>query len=85
MNRKKRRNAFIGCSRCGERVRTTKAHAWNVIMKQGRPVGALCSNCQTPEENAEAEINEATIDYGRAKINAFGQLTAPAKSGADDD
>lgn len=50
-------------------------------MKAGRPVGHICPNCQTPEENAEAEINDATTDYSRAKLNAFGQMFAPAKVG----
>lgn len=25
----------------------------------------ICPSCQTPEENAEAVINEATIDYSQ--------------------
>lgn len=85
MNRTSRRSIKVTCSRCGERVLSAKAAGWNVTMKAGRPVGHICPNCQTPEEDAEAKINDATIDYGRARLNAFGQMFAPAKLGDDDD
>lgn len=51
----------IRCDRCRRRYR---GHGeWNVIGRQGAIVGLLCPSCQTPEENAEAEINAATLDY----------------------
>lgn len=85
MNREARRSIKVTCSRCGERALSSKAAGWNVTVKAGRPVGHICPNCQTPEENAEAEINHATIDYNRAKLNAVGQMSAPAKLGDDDE
>lgn len=34
-------------------------------MKGGVVISVLCPTCQTPEENAEAEINLATLTYSR--------------------
>ncbi|GMA33525.1 hypothetical protein [Litorihabitans aurantiacus] len=51
------------CMRCRRRYR---GHGeWNLQYDLGREVGVLCPDCQTPEENAEAVINEATIDYAK--------------------
>jgi hypothetical protein len=50
-----------------------------MVLSRGVITGYLCPACQTPEENAEAEINFATLDYfvdssgrvgGRPKITA---------------
>jgi transcription elongation factor Elf1 len=50
------------CSRCGSfSLRTIER--WNAIYKAGVLVGVLCPDCQTVEENLEAEINFATTDY----------------------
>lgn len=62
------------CMRCGRRNRMQPG--WNVVMKGGKPVGLLCPDCQTPEENAEAEINMATTTYSR---DAFGRIIGAAK------
>ncbi|AZI62765.1 hypothetical protein RQN9TF_17980 [Rhodococcus qingshengii] len=51
------------CTRCRRRMRAMDG--WNVTMRGGIPVELLCPTCQTPEENAEAVINEATLVYGR--------------------
>ena len=51
------------CERCSRRYRG--AGDWNMNVRSGVVVGLLCPGCQTPEENAEAEINLATIDYGQ--------------------
>ena len=32
-------------------------------LRGGARVGVHCPDCQTPEENAEAAINEATLEY----------------------
>lgn len=70
----------ITCSRCGRISRATKAKQWNVTMQQGRLIGYLCPDCQTPEENAEAEINDSITRYG---MNAFGQVIGfPKMEGA---
>lgn len=36
---------------------------WNVVVELGVITGLLCTDCQTVEENAEAAVNEATLDY----------------------
>jgi hypothetical protein len=36
---------------------------WNYTTKAGVIVGYLCPGCQSPEQNAEAEINEVTRQY----------------------
>ena len=38
-------------------------HDWNVIVEFGIVTGLLCPDCQTAEENLEAEVNHATFDY----------------------
>ncbi|MDQ6854726.1 MAG: hypothetical protein M3046_13715 [Actinomycetota bacterium] len=53
---------------------------WSQRADKGRLTDEyMCPDCQTPEENAEAEINEATLDYRRGKIDARGRMTAPPK------
>jgi transcription elongation factor Elf1 len=52
------------CSRCGHQARSLAAMAdWNVIGERGYIIGLICGDCQTAEENAEAAIHEATLDY----------------------
>ena len=68
-------NKVIECDRCGRRTRN---HAgWNAIFEQGRIVGHLCPNCQTPEENAEAAVNEATLAYSRGDDGVFRAESIP--------
>jgi hypothetical protein len=75
-NRRKQRRVPLSkmkiiCRRCGRRA--TKAeigspdNAWNVTLRDGAIVaeGFNCPDCQTPEENAEAEIRFDTLDYVR--------------------
>ena len=45
-------------------------------MKAGLVVGVLCARCQTPEENAEAEINLATLEYD---VDAAGRVIGRPK------
>ena len=45
-------------------------------------LSALCPTCQTPAENAEATINEATLDY---EVDAHGVSRARPKGGEPDD
>ena len=52
---------------------------WNATVKRGVVVGSLCPNYQTPEENAEAVVNEATTVYGR---DAQGRFTGRPKADA---
>lgn len=62
------------CARCEKKYRGRGD--WNATMRSGRIVGLLCPSCQTPEENAEAAINEATLDYA---IDPLGRSVARPK------
>ncbi|MFC9769332.1 hypothetical protein [Rhodococcus jostii] len=50
----------IRCSRCRRRWRG--AANWNITLDFGVPTEIICPDCQTPDEHAEAEINEATTE-----------------------
>lgn len=65
----------IRCFRCDRRCRNDRGD-WNVEFKNGVPVAVICPTCQTPEENAEAEIRYATLDYG---VDATGRAIARPK------
>lgn len=65
---------IIRCDRCNRRCRNMQG--WNATTKSGAIVGCLCPGCQTPEENAEAEIKQATLDYCR---DAQGRVWAKPK------
>jgi hypothetical protein len=71
-------SAAIKCGRCSRRFRGSGE--WNLTMRQGLVVGVLCPGCQTPEENTEAAINEATLEYG---TNSDGRLVARPRVGGD--
>lgn len=73
-----RGHRVIRCDRCRRRNRNPSVAAgWNATLRQGVIVGYLCPGCQTPEENAEAEVNEATTDY--LGTDSFGQIIGAAK------
>jgi len=67
----------IKCDRCQRRYRGQAD--WNATFKQGKITGYLCPDCQSPDMNAEAVINEATIDYKRGYHDPDGRLHAPLK------
>jgi hypothetical protein len=67
----------LRCDQCGRRYRGRGD--WNVTVRAGVIVGALCPRCQTPEENAEAVIHESTLDYGE---DGHGRLTGRPKGSA---
>ncbi len=70
----------IRCARCRRRYRNPHENdGWNATVKRGVVIGYLCPDCQTPEENAEAAINEATTNYS---TDAFGRYVGTSK--ADD-
>lgn len=67
----------IRCDRCRRRLRNLSVDTtWNVVLDQGHIEGYICPNCQTLEENTEAEINEATLDYV-GRIPGLGFLAVP--------
>ena len=72
------RRVKVQCLRCRRSVssRIAAETGWNTTVKQGVIVGYLCPACQTPEENAEAEINLATTKYG---VDAFGRMIGSPK------
>jgi hypothetical protein len=49
------------CRRCDRKYKGRGE--WNAVFRRGVYVGLLCPDCQTPEENAEAAINQATLEY----------------------
>lgn len=68
------------CKRCARRLRG-RGDGWNVAFRDGRPLHLVCPTCQTSAENAEAEINAATLTYGQL---ADGTTVAWPKAGGDD-
>lgn len=59
--------AIIRCSQCDRRMRReveADGQQWNAVYRLGYVVGHLCPQCQTPEENAEAEVNAALSSSG---------------------
>lgn len=66
---------MIKCDRCGRRYRGSGD--WNFMLQSGYVIGTICPTCQTPEENAEAVINEATTDY--LGMDRFGRVIGRAK------
>lgn len=69
---------LIRCDRCRKRCRNPRE--WNVTLRAGWIVGITCPGCQTPMENAEAAVNEATLRY--TGTDHLGRLTATPKDGA---
>lgn len=67
----------IHCDRCGTWTRAGKSEGWNTVWRKGYIKGFLCPKCQTPEENAEAEINEATFEI--VGTDAFGRAIGRIK------
>jgi len=65
------------CERCARKYRDRGA--WNGVYEAGVCVALLCPRCQTVEENAEAEVNEATLVYSS---DAFGRIVARARVSA---
>lgn len=65
------------CRRCDRRLRNMNtADDWNAIVEGGYITGILCPTCQTPDENTEAEINEATTVYD---LDPLGRLISRVK------
>lgn len=74
--------ADIVCDRCKRPVRG-EGDGWNVVLEKGYAVGYLCPDCQTAEENAEAEVYEATLDYRAAQVDEDGRVRLPLKGACD--
>jgi len=70
------------CVRCRRRLRKSHLSAdcqWNAVTENGVITGIICPTCQTPQENAEAAINEATLAYS---VRPDGRLIGRPKAGA---
>ena len=67
------------CQQCQRRYRHRKGDwgDWNAVCTDGVVVAVLCPACQTSQENAEATINEATLDYS---VNELGRFYARPKT-----
>jgi hypothetical protein len=68
----------LQCSRCQRRFDPASPDAgeWNATLSRGVVVGGLCPGCQTAHENAEAQVNEATLTY---KTDGLGRVRARPK------
>jgi hypothetical protein len=65
-------SSVIKCARCRRRWRGQGD--WNGTFSVGVMVGVLCPGCQTPEENTEAEVNQATMVYGKTSDGRFAAI-----------
>lgn len=67
----------IRCDRCSRRLRNPRTDSrWNATFDRGNVVGYTCPDCQTIDENTEAEVNEATLEYC-GRIPGVGFLARP--------
>lgn len=74
---------IIRCSRCRKRLRnldTAGDRGWNACLDNGIVTAVLCPDCQTPMENAEAVINDATTEI---LGTIGGRLVGRPKTGGD--
>lgn len=56
---------MLRCGRCRKRLRnlhTVEANGWNAVVDMGIVTAVLCPSCQTPLENLEAAVNDATTE-----------------------
>ena len=63
--RKLKAHDLIKCDRCGKVEFAGTAEKWNAVFGKGIITGFLCPDCQTDEEDLEAQVNEAVIDYSK--------------------
>ncbi|MCF3177299.1 hypothetical protein IPZ61_28785 [Streptomyces sioyaensis] len=70
----------IVCDRC-KRPLHGEGGGWNVVLDKGYASGHLCPDCQTAEENAEAEVHQATLDYSAGRVDEDGRVRWPVKGG----
>lgn len=78
MSRRRQPPEGLSCA-CGRTFRWT-AHdvtQWNATFRGGVIVAVVCPECQTPEANAEAEVNAATVDY---TVGADGRVRGKPKA-----
>ena len=71
------------CARCRRPLKRNARDAddWNTVSDQGRLVGRVCPQCQTPEDHAETDINAATLDYASAWTTPDGRTAVTSKGG----
>ena len=55
----------LTCDRCGRPNNDVEGEEWNMVIEGGFVVGLVCPDCQTPQENAEAVINESALGCGK--------------------
>jgi len=71
------------CYRCRRRFGGSDEHdadRWNAVFRGGHPMALLCPDCQTEDEDAEAERNLARIDYVAGGRLPDGRFFAQIKS-----
>lgn len=71
------------CSRCTRAwwPGASDEDRWNTVHKGGRLTVYLCPQCQTPEENAEAEVKAALIDYDHPATDSDGRVRLAPRGG----
>lgn len=60
----------LRCTRCSRSV-PRQCEGWNVTMVSGVVTEVIRPRCQSAEENAEAEINDATLNYFKDGFGLF--------------
>ena len=66
---------IIECMRCGRSELAGNAENWNTVFDQGAIVGHVCPDCQTDEEDIEAQVNDALMGYSKLKlVRTLGEL-----------
>lgn len=68
------------CVRCRRTVPAVPT-GWNGEWKLGILKSVICPDCQSVEENIEAEINEATLSY----VSKDGKPASVPKTGRSED
>lgn len=70
-------SSITRCDRCSRRLRSPEG--WNAALVGGVITSLICPGCQTAEENAEAVVNEATLDYG---VDEHGRQVGRPRTGS---
>lgn len=65
-----KRTKVIRCHRCRRPLRGA-GDGWNVVTREGVARWFLCLDCQTPQRDAEAQANEATLNCGVDPVGRF--------------
>lgn len=65
------------CGRCGKHASDTSG--WSAAVAMGAIVSILCGSCQTRDEQAEAAVNSATLDFALINGRIASRPKGPAR------